>query len=71
MNAPETRHDALSAPARTCRSCPTTFTPKRPWQAFCSKACRQSFHAKGGEVTRREFDELKARVGALEAKAAG
>lgn len=31
-------------PPRGCLTCARTFTPKRTWQHFCSKACRESSH---------------------------
>jgi len=45
------------------------FTPKRAWQRFCSPKCRKTFHASmTPEALRRELDDLKRRVAALEVK---
>ena len=29
----------------TCPQCDAAFEPARPWQRFCSTACRNTYHA--------------------------
>ncbi len=70
MNAPEMRQDALPAAGRACDYCGSLFTAKRAWSRFCNGRCRAAFHAQGGHVTRKEHEDLKRRVAALEAKSA-
>lgn len=39
--------EPASAPessAVKCGTCPKLFTPKKPWQRFCSTTCRNAFH---------------------------
>lgn len=31
-----------------CPNCPKTFTQTRPWQRFCTPACKAQFHRAGG-----------------------
>ncbi len=30
--------------SRSCRQCGTNFKPKRYWQAFCTRGCREDWH---------------------------
>lgn len=67
MNAPEMRDNAL-LPSVQCRGCPSTFQPKRRWQAFCSDSCRSEWHRKKKLTPDERLVELERRVAALEAK---
>jgi hypothetical protein len=46
-----------------CRQCREPFAPKRPWQKFCTPACRRAHHAGGGM---QRVDDLERRVTELE-----
>jgi hypothetical protein len=44
------------------------FTPKRPWQKFCSDRCRSTWHqSMTPEALRKDLDALRAAVDALAA----
>lgn len=66
MNAPgmhQRNAEAEKAGVATCRVCQTAFAPKKPWQRFCSTACRRAFH-KAQDPAR--LDDLERRVAELE-----
>lgn len=79
MSASQTHQDSAGAPesARTpsgsqeavCEACGAIFRPRRDWQRFCGAPCRKTYHAKlTPEALRRDLDELRRRVAALEDK---
>ena len=52
-----------------CPVCATAFVPRRRWAKFCSPKCRNAYHnSMAPEVLRRDLDELKRRIEALEQK---
>ncbi len=46
-----------------CRECGEGFLPARPWQVFCGKLCKDSWHA---NVYKRQIEELEKDVARLE-----
>lgn len=58
---------ATGATAKECEECRQPFTPTKPWQAFCSGACRDQHHnrkrrtnPKNDEARRQPGIEVKA-----------
>lgn len=41
---PPEMHQQSEAGAIVCAGCAGAFTPRRPWQRFCSAECRTSYH---------------------------
>jgi hypothetical protein len=71
---------ASVAPRRTkalrkrCKNCPRGFRQNRPWQEFCSTACRREFHHNGSAqgalketLTRYIENEIERRMRGIEA----
>lgn len=46
-----------------CRECGEQYLPARPWQVFCGKLCKDSWHA---NVYKRQIEELEKDVARLE-----
>lgn len=71
MNAPITHPEHSSATQQRCDGCGGVFAPRRRWQRFCKPGCRSAFHtAMSPEALRRDIEDLKRRLAALEAKQA-
>jgi hypothetical protein len=34
---------------RVCRHCSAPFKPRKPWQIFCQKPCRNAYHESQGD----------------------
>ena len=48
-----------------CLQCETEFTPRKPWQKFCSSACRDRFH---NERRKRLVRRMKKHVNSPKTK---
>lgn len=35
----------VALPVTACRRCGAEFVPHKPWATFCSKSCRNAWHA--------------------------
>lgn len=53
----------LACPDVPCRECGKAFAQVRPWQVFCGKTCKDSWHA---NVYKRQIEELEKDVARLE-----
>ena len=63
-------HDACERISRTCVACPRQFAQRRPWQRFCSAACRAAFHRQQLARDANKWREhVERRLAALEAAA--